>query len=50
MGTWGSGPFDNDEAADWAWQLTADADERVGWSTLRAIALALSASTSRNAM
>ena len=29
MGTWGSGPFDNDDAADWAWTLTADADERV---------------------
>ena len=29
MGTWGSGPFANDDAADWAWQLTADADEHV---------------------
>ena len=29
MGTWGSGPFDNDDAADWAWTLTADADETV---------------------
>jgi hypothetical protein len=29
MGTWGSGPFDNDDAADWAWQLTPEADEGV---------------------
>lgn len=29
MGTWGSGPFDNDDAADWAWTLTADVDETV---------------------
>ena len=29
MGTWGSGPFDNDDAGDWAYQLTPDADERV---------------------
>jgi len=29
MGAWGSGPFDNDDAADWAWQLTDDADEAV---------------------
>jgi hypothetical protein len=34
LGTWGSGPFDNDDAADWVWTLTADADER-------AVALAL---------
>jgi hypothetical protein len=29
MGTWGSGPFDNDDAGDWTYQLTPDADERV---------------------
>ena len=29
MGTWGPGPFDNDDAGDWAYQLTPDADERV---------------------
>jgi hypothetical protein len=34
MGSWGSGPFDNDDAADWAWQLTPEADERVVAATL----------------
>lgn len=34
MGTWGSGPFDNDDAADWAWRLTPDADEAVVRATL----------------
>ena len=29
MGAWGSGPFDNDDAGDWTYQLTPDADERV---------------------
>ena len=29
MGTWGSGPFDNDDAGDWSYQLTPDADEHV---------------------
>jgi Domain of unknown function (DUF4259) len=36
MGTWGSGPFDNDDAADWAWSLTDSADEAVLWAALRA--------------
>jgi Domain of unknown function (DUF4259) len=36
MGTWGSGPFDNDDAADWAWSLTDSADDAV----LRAALLA----------
>ena len=34
MGTWGSGPFDNDDAADWAWRLMPDVDERVVAETL----------------
>lgn len=34
MGTWSSGPFDNDDAADWAWRLTPDADEAVVRATL----------------
>ena len=29
MGTWGSGPFDNDDAGDWTYQLTPDADVQV---------------------
>jgi hypothetical protein len=29
MGTWGSGPFDNDDAGDWTYQLTPDADQGV---------------------
>jgi hypothetical protein len=35
MGTWGSGPFDNDDASDWAWSLTDSADERVLDAALR---------------
>lgn len=29
MGAWGSGPFDNDDAADWAWSLEDSADDAV---------------------
>jgi hypothetical protein len=29
VGTWGSGPFDNDDAGDWTYRLTPDADEAV---------------------
>lgn len=29
MGTWGAGPFDNDDAADWAWSLEDSADDAV---------------------
>jgi hypothetical protein len=34
MGTWGSGPFENDDAADWAYKLTPEADEGVVAATL----------------
>lgn len=27
MGAWGTGPFENDDAADWAWELEAAEDE-----------------------
>lgn len=37
MGAWGSGPFDNDDAADWAYQLTEDADEGVVAAALAAV-------------
>ena len=37
MGTWGSGAFDNDDAADWAWQLSDDADEAVVAAALTAV-------------
>jgi len=37
MGTWGSGAFDNDDAADWAWRLTDDADESTVEAALTAI-------------
>ena len=37
MGTWGSGAFDSDDAADWAWQLTDDADEAVVAAALTAV-------------
>ena len=37
MGTWGSGPFDNDDAGDWTYQLTPDADERVVEHALAAV-------------
>ena len=26
MGAWGTGPFENDDAADWAWELEATED------------------------
>jgi hypothetical protein len=29
MGTWGAGPFDNDDAADWAWSLEDSTDDAV---------------------
>ena len=35
MGTWGSGPFDNDDAADWAWSLEDSADDAVLRAALR---------------
>ena len=52
MGTWGSGPFDNDDAGDWTYELTPDADESV---VERALAAAVaggepSASTSQAAI
>jgi hypothetical protein len=52
MGTWGSGPFDNDDAADWVYELTADADERVVETALSAAAEEgyLDASTSQAAI
>jgi hypothetical protein len=52
MGTWGSGPFDNDDAADWVYELTADADERVVEAALSAAAEEgyLDASTSQAAV
>lgn len=36
MGAWGSGPFDNDEAGDWAWEAD-DADDAAAFvlQTLR---------------
>ena len=37
MGTWGSGPFDNDDAGDWTYGLTPDADERVVERALTAV-------------
>jgi hypothetical protein len=36
MGTWGSGPFDNDDAADWTYRLTPDADVGVVTAALDA--------------
>lgn len=35
MGTWSSGAFDNDDAADWAYRLTDTADEGVVEAALR---------------
>jgi hypothetical protein len=29
MGAWGSGPFENDDAADWAWELEEASDHGV---------------------
>ena len=29
MGAWGSGPFDNDDAGDWVWELEDDVDGSV---------------------
>jgi hypothetical protein len=29
MGAWGSGPFDNDDVADWAWSLEDSTDDAV---------------------
>jgi Domain of unknown function (DUF4259) len=36
MGTWGSGPFDNDDAADWTYRLTPDAEIGVVTAALNA--------------
>lgn len=36
MGTWGTGPFDNDDAADWTYQLTPDAGVEVVAAALSA--------------
>ena len=38
VGTWGSGPFDNDDAGDWTYELTPDADESVVERALAAAA------------
>ena len=37
MGTWGSGPFDNDDAGDWTYGLAPDADERMIERALTAV-------------
>jgi hypothetical protein len=36
MGAWGSGPFDNDDAADWAWELEEAQDHGVLRDALQA--------------
>jgi hypothetical protein len=38
VGTWGEGPFDDDNAADWVWELQEAADWRVIESALRGAA------------
>ena len=37
MGAWGAGPFDNDDAADWAYLLTDDANDSVVRDALVAV-------------
>ena len=36
MGAWGSGPFENDDAADWAWELEEAPDHGVLRAALEA--------------
>ena len=36
MGAWGSGPFENDDAADWAWELEEAQDDGVLRAALEA--------------
>jgi hypothetical protein len=36
MGTWGPGPFDNDDASDWTYELAPDGDVGVVDDALRA--------------
>jgi hypothetical protein len=38
MGTWGTGPFDGDNASDWVWELQEAADWRVVEDALRGAA------------
>jgi hypothetical protein len=38
MGTWGTGPFDDDNASDWVWELQEAADWRVVEDALRGAA------------
>jgi hypothetical protein len=35
MGAWGSGPFENDDAADWAWELEEAQDHVILRDTLQ---------------
>jgi len=35
MGAWGAGPFENDDALDWVWELEDDTDGSVIIDTLR---------------
>jgi hypothetical protein len=37
MGTWGAGPFDNDDASDWTYELAPDGDVGVVEHALRAV-------------
>ena len=38
MGAWDSGPFDNDDASDWLWELEESSDTTVIAAALHAIA------------
>ena len=38
MGAWGHGLFDNDDAADWVWELEEAQDDRVLEEALQAVA------------
>jgi len=40
VGTWGTGPFDNDDAADWVYELEAAPDAEVVRTALRRVTLA----------
>jgi hypothetical protein len=37
MGTWGAGPFDNDDASDWTYELAPDGDVGVVQHALQAV-------------
>ena len=37
MGAWGAGPFENDDAADWVWDLEESSDDSVIASALGAV-------------